>query len=154
MFFMFLFKYKTCFYDFYSKIYAFDNYVWAQVTWISVSKLHGRICWPDTHVLCNIIGESRDWQITSLSTFSPLLRLDTISLCAGGDLHRPTLLGPGCQPKVGILDLLLAMFMVCLSDVRCPSDVCWSRRWIVAKRLDRSRCRLACGAGWATVTMY
>jgi len=23
-------------------------------------------------------------------------------------------LGPGCQPKVDILDLLLAMFMVCL----------------------------------------
>ena len=39
--------------------------------------------------------------------------------------HLPNylLLGPGCQPKVGILDLLLAMFMVCPM-----SDVCWSRR--------------------------
>ena len=27
-------------------------------------------------------------------------------------------LGPGCQPKVGILDLLLAMFMVCLLVTR------------------------------------
>jgi len=44
-------------------------------------------------------------------------------------------------------DLLLAMFMVCES-------VRWSRGCIVAKRLDRSRCRLACGVGWATVTMY
>ena len=32
-----------------------------------------------------------------------------------------TFLGPGCQPKVGILDLLLAMFMVCPMSVRCPS---------------------------------
>jgi len=60
-------------------------------------------------------------------------------------------LGPGCQPKVGILDLLLEMFMVCLS---VSESVCWSRGWIVAKRLDRSRCRLACGVGRVTVTMY
>ena len=33
----------------------------------------------------------------------------------------------------------------------CES-VCWSRGCIVAKRLDRSRCRLACGVGLATVT--
>ena len=46
------------------------------------------------------------------------------------------LLGSGCQPKVGILDLLLAMFMVCESDV-CPSvclsvghaDVLWQNGW-------------------------
>ena len=29
----------------------------------------------------------------------------------------PTFIGPGCQQKVGILDLYLAMFMVCLSLV-------------------------------------
>ena len=46
-------------------------------------------------------------------------------------------LGPGCQPKVGILDLLLAMFMVCLSvclSVRCPmsvghDDELWQNGW-------------------------
>ena len=55
-------------------------------------------------------------------------------------------LGPGGQPKVGILDLYLAMFMVCLS---VSLSVChWSRGCIVAKRLDRSRCHLACGVRW------
>ena len=38
-----------------------------------------------------------------------------------------------------------------LSDVHGLSVCRWSRGCIVAKRLDRSRCRLACGVGWATV---
>ena len=33
--------------------------------------------------------------------------------------YTSVFLGPGCQPKVGILDLLLAMFMVCPMSVRC-----------------------------------
>jgi len=40
-------------------------------------------------------------------------------------------LGPGCQPKVGILDLLLAMFMVCLSVSLSVghADVLWQNGW-------------------------
>ena len=41
-------------------------------------------------------------------------------------------LGPGCQPKVGILDLLLTMFMVCLSvclSVVGHDDELWQKGW-------------------------
>ena len=36
----------------------------------------------------------------------------------------------------------------------CESVCRWSCGCIVAKRLDRSRCHLARGVGWAIVTMY
>ena len=36
-------------------------------------------------------------------------------------------LGPGCQPKVGILDLLLAMFMV--GESVGHADVLWQNGW-------------------------
>jgi len=55
-----------------------------------------------------------------------------------------TFLGPGCQPKVGILDLYLAMFMVCLSVVG-HADVLRQNSWT---DLDESRVWLA------QVTMY
>ena len=43
-----------------------------------------------------------------------------------------TLLGADCQPKVGILDIYLVMFMVCLSvslSVVGHADVLWQNGW-------------------------
>ena len=81
-----------------------------------------------------VIGDKMERQLFDLpskynATTLVLCRLTAVT-------QNLSFLGPGCQPKVGILDLLLTMFMVCLSVclsvcliVVGHDDELWQKGW-------------------------